>query len=181
MANAACSTADGEIDADLNVKLLVEQFETPRLELRQRGFSESSVVSQNNSSAASSSSCSSSTSSSSSSVSSSSRPSSVPPTFPVPQSRQAISGPRVTGTINVLMPTTATMTATMCTPAERPLSVVVTNPVASKPPVPISYDQQPPLPPIAAPRHNRKLHGKTHPLDRLAPRQRHAHPVFGTM
>ena len=169
MAHVACSTADGEIDADLNVKLLVEQFETPRLELRQRGFSESSVVSQNNSSAASSSSCSSSTSSSSSSVSSSSQP------------RQAISGPRVTGTVNVLMPTTATMTTAICTSAERPLSVVVTNPVASKPPVPISYDQQPPLPPIAAPRHNRKLHGKTHPLDRLAPRQRHAHPVFGTM
>jgi len=35
--------------------------------------------------------------------------------------------------------------------------------------------------PVAAPRHSRKLHGKTHPLDRLAARQKHAQPVFGTM
>ena len=45
--------------------------------------------------------------------------------------------------------------------------------LASKPPVPCADP--------GLPRLSRKLYGKTHPLDRLTPRQRHAHPVFGTM
>jgi len=48
--------------------------------------------------------------------------------------------------------------------------------LASKPPVPCVPCVDPGLP-----RLSRKLYGKTHPLDRLTPRQRHAHPVFGTM